>query len=130
MKGKGYNLFILTKSEGFWACHYLHYSVIKMANVDDARHLQVFKLDGRRNKMEFISGFPGVAARFGIEGIIYDGTPRPGAAEELAEARANWDRLNRLALEKLRFYVSTRVDDIVTDGEDLTARQYILPAPK
>ena len=95
-----------------------------MANVDDARHLQVFKLDGRRNKMEFIRGFPGVAARFGIEGIIYEGTPRPGAAEELAEARANWDRLNRLALEKLRFYVSTRVDDIVTDGEDLTARQY------
>ena len=62
-----------------------------MANVDDARHLQVFKLDGRRNKMEFIRGFPGVAARFGIEGIIYEGTPRLGLVKELAEAQANWD---------------------------------------
>ena len=56
--------------------------------------------------MEFIRGFPGVAARFGIEGIIYDGTPRPGGAAELDEARTAWDRLNRLALEKLCFYVT------------------------
>ena len=98
-----------------------------MANVnavDDARHLLVFKLDGRRDKMEFIRGFPGVAARFGFEGLIYDGLPRPGAGDERAEARAEWDRLNRLALEKLRFYVSVRVDQIITDGEELTARQY------
>ena len=74
--------------------------------------------------MGFIRGFPGVAARFGIEGITEDGTPRPGAAEELAEARAYWDRRNRLASEKLQFYVSTRMDEIVTDGEDLTASQY------
>ena len=94
------------------------------ANFDDASHLQVFELDGRRNKMEFIRGFPGVAARFGKTGIIYDGTPRPGAGEEQAEARAEWDRLNRLALEKLRFYVSARVDEKVTDGEDITARMY------
>ena len=46
--------------------------------VDDARHLQVFKLDIRHNKMDFIRGFPGVAARFGITGIIYDVTPRLG----------------------------------------------------
>ena len=39
-------------------------------NVDDARHLQVFKLEGRRNKMDFIRGFPGVAARFGITGMV------------------------------------------------------------
>ena len=43
-----------------------------------------------------------MAARFGITKIIYDGAPRPGAIEERAEARAEWDRLNRLALEKLR----------------------------
>ena len=98
-----------------------------MANVnaiDDARHLLVFKLDGRRDKMEFIRGFPGVAERFGFTEIIYGGRARPGAGDELAEARAEWDRLNRLALEKLRFYVSMRVDQIVTDGEDLTAREY------
>ena len=41
--------------------------------MDDARHLQVFKLEGRCNKMDFIRGFPGVASRFGIEGIVYEG---------------------------------------------------------
>ena len=92
--------------------------------VDNARHLQVFKLNSRRNKMDFIHGFPGVAARFGITGIIYDGMPRPGVGDDKAEAREEWDRLNRLAIEKLRFYVSTQVDDIVMDGEDITARQY------
>ena len=45
------------------------------------------KLDGRRNKMDFIRGFPGVAARFGITGMVYDGTPRPGAGDDNAEAR-------------------------------------------
>ena len=63
--------------------------------VDDARHLQVFKLEGRRNKMDLIRGFPGVAARFGITAMIYDGTPRPGAGDDNAEARGEWDRLNR-----------------------------------
>ena len=43
---------------------------------------------------------------------------------ELLKARAEWDRLNILALEKLRFYVSGRVDEMVTDGEDITARVY------
>ena len=71
--------------------------------VDDARHLQVFKLEGRRNKMDFIRSFPGVANRFGITGIIYDGTPRPGAGDDNAEARGEWDRLNRLAIESYGF---------------------------
>ena len=68
--------------------------------------------------MDFIRGFPGVAGRFGRTGIVYDMPPRPGAREEGAEVRAEWDRLNRLALvlEKLRFYVSgLRVDEMVTD---------------
>ena len=38
--------------------------------------------------------------------------------------RAEWNRLNSLALEKLRFYVSARVDEMVTDGEDIKARMY------
>ena len=75
--------------------------------VDDASHLQVFELNGRHNKMDFICGFPGVAARFGINySYIYDGTPRPGAGDDNAEVREEWDRLNRLAIEKLRFYTS------------------------
>ena len=65
-----------------------------------------------------------MAARFGITEIICDGAPGQGAGEERAEARAEWDRRNRLALEKLRFFVSVRVDQIVTDGEELTAWQY------
>ena len=77
-------------------------------------------------KMEFIRGFPGVASRFGIEGIMYNGTPIPGNAEELNDARAEWDRLNCLALEKLRFDASVQVCDVVTDGKDLTVRQYYL----
>ena len=32
------------------------------------------------------------------------------------------DDLNRVALGKRRFYVSERVDDMVTQGEDITAR--------
>ena len=75
--------------------------------------------------MDFIRGFPGVAARFGINySYIYDGTPRPGAGDDNAEVREEWDRLNRLVIEKLRFYISTQVHDIVTDVEDITARQY------
>ena len=61
--------------------------------VDDARHLQVFTLNGRRNKMDFIRGFPGVVARFGITGIIYDRTPRPRAGDDNAETRAR-DRID------------------------------------
>ena len=57
--------------------------------VDDARHLQVFKLEGRRNKMDFIRGFPGVANRFGITGIIYDGTPRTGAGMKTQRRERN-----------------------------------------
>ena len=50
--------------------------------------------------------------------------PRPGAGDERAEARDEWDRLNRLAIEKLRFYLSTRVNEMVTNGENITARTY------
>ena len=70
------------------------------------------------------SGFPGIAARVGFTEIIYDGRPRPGTGDKRAEARAEWDRLNRLALEKLQFYVSVRVHQSSEDGEELTVRQY------
>ena len=35
-----------------------------------------------------------------------------------------WDNANRVALEKLRFYVTVRVDDMVTQGEEVTVREY------
>ena len=77
------------------------------------KQITVLKLDGRRNKMVFIRGFE----------IIYDGVARPEAENEQG-VQAAWDDLNRVALEKLKFYVTTRVDDIVTNGDRLTAREY------
>ena len=50
-------------------------------NVDDARHVPVFKLDGRKNKMDFIRGFLGVAHRFECTGLVYDLSPRPGTGD-------------------------------------------------
>jgi len=96
-------------------------SVMANAN-NDAKHLPVFKLDGRKNKMEFIRGFPGIADHFGVRRIIYEDLARPEG--DLAERQAQWDNWNRVALEKLRFYVTVRVDDMVTQGEDITARVY------
>ena len=60
---------------------------------------------------------------FGITGIIYDSVPRPVDEDEHG-TRAAWDERNRIALEKLRFYVTTRVDDTVRNGDELTAREY------
>ena len=92
---------------------------------DDPKQIPVFKLDGRRNKMEFIRGFKQVADHFKIKDIIYDGVPRPVDDDEHG-TRAAWDERNRIAIEKLRFYVhvTTRVDDTVTNGDELTAREY------
>ena len=95
-------------------------------NANDAKHLPVFKLDGRRNKMEFIRGFPGIADHYGVRRIIYEEMARPVGGDDLAERQLAWDTLNRVALEKLRFYVTVRVDDMVTQGEDITAREYYL----
>ena len=93
-------------------------------NANDVKHLPVFKLDGRQNKMEFIRGFRGIADHYGVHEIIYGNVPRPDAGDNLAERQVAWDNMNRVALEKLRFYVTVRVDDMVTQGEDITAREY------
>ena len=45
-------------------------------------------------------------------------------AEKEHGVQAAWDDLNRIALEKLKFYVTKRVHDIVTNGDRLTAREY------
>ena len=74
--------------------------------------------------MEFIRGFPMVADHFGVRRMIYDGVARPVGGDDLAERQMAWDDLNRVALAKLRFYVTVRVDDMVTQDEDITAREY------
>ena len=53
--------------------------------------------------------------------IIYGNVPRPVEGDDVVEWQANWDGLNRLVLEKLCFYVTVRVDDMVTQGEEITA---------
>ena len=89
------------------------------------KQIPVFRLDGRKNKMEFIRGFKQVADHFGITRMVYEDIARP-AGEDEAGSQAKWDNTNRVALEKLRFYVTTRVDDTVTNGDELTAREYYL----
>ena len=84
------------------------------------KQIPVFRLDGRRNKMEFICGFKQVADHFGITRMVYEDIARP-AGEDEAGSQAKWDNTNRVALEKLRFYVTMRVDDTVTNGDGLTA---------
>ena len=89
----------------------------------------VFKLDGCKNKMEFIRGFRQVADHFRITRMIYEDVARP-ADEDEAGLQARWDNTNRIALEKLHFYVTMRVDDIVTNRNELTARQYYQRLPR
>ena len=92
-------------------------TILLVATDNVTKQIRV-KLDGRRNKMVFIRGFETVADHFGIRGIINDGVERPEAENEHG-IQAAWDDLNRIALEKLRLYVTTRVDDIVTNGDKL-----------
>ena len=74
------------------------------------------------NRLDFLGGFPDVAAHFGFTALIYgDIQPRP---QDDGEEKDEWDRLNALALAKLKFYVSTGVHSIIWKGEDLTANQY------
>ena len=61
---------------------------------------------------------------FGVSRIIYENMTRPVGGDDLAKRQQAWDDLNRVALEKLRVYVSVRVDDMVTQGEEVTARVY------
>ena len=90
------------------------------------KQIPVFKLDGRKNKMEFIRGFKQVADHFGITIMVYEDTNRP-ADEDEAGSQARWDTMNRIALEKLRFYVTTRVDDMAGDQWRRTNSVAILP---
>ena len=57
-------------------------------NSEHAKHLPVFKLAGRRNKVEFIRSFPGVADHYGVCEIIYGNIPRPVGGDDEAERRS------------------------------------------
>ena len=69
-----------------------------------------------------LNRFKQVADHFKIKDIIYDGVPRL-VDEDVHGTLAEWDEQNSIAIyEKLQFYVKTRVDDTVTNGDELTAR--------
>ena len=72
------------------------------------KQILVFRLDGHKNKMECIRGFRQVADHFGITRMEYEDVARP-VDEDEAGNQAKWDNMNQIALEKLHFYVTTRV---------------------
>ena len=81
-----------------------------------------FTFDGD-NRLDFLQGFPDVAAHFGFSELIDRDRPlaRPG---DDGEQDVEWDRLNNLALSKLKFYVTPSVHAIIWKGERLIAAQY------
>ena len=90
------------------------------------KRLPVFKLQGRKNRMEFITDFPGIADHFHVTELIYADTPRPrGGLEDSEMRQAAWDEANKLALELLKSCVTNTVNTIVCKGEgEITARAY------
>ena len=68
--------------------------------------LPKFKYDGD-NRLQFLSGFPEVAAHFRFTELIYGDPPlaRPRPGEDNHEEVHEWDQLNHLALGKLKYYL-------------------------
>ena len=75
-----------------------------------------FKFDGD-NRLQFLSCFTEVAAHFGFTALLYNQPPM--ARPDLAEDGSNlvdvqeWDRLNALALGKIKYYLNETVYNIV-----------------
>ena len=67
--------------------------------------LPIFKFDGD-NRLQFLSSFTEVAAHFGFTALLYNQPPlaRPLLNEENFADVQKWDRLNALALGKLKYY--------------------------
>ena len=86
--------------------------------------LTKFQFNGD-NRLEFLSGFPEVAAHFGFTELIYGDPPmaRPDIREEGVELAGvqEWDRLNAMALGKFKHYLHKDVYKIVWKGDKLTA---------
>ena len=54
--------------------------------------------------------------------VVYGNVARPVRGDDLAERQLEWETLNGwLHIEKLRFYVTMHVDDMVTQSEEITA---------
>ena len=51
------------------------------------KQIPVFKLDGRKNKMEFIRGFRQVADHFGITRMIFEDVARPAQTKTRQDHR-------------------------------------------
>ena len=64
--------------------HFRFYCMVN-ANHNDVKHLPVFKLHGRRNKMEFIRGFPMIADHFGVHRMVSENVARAVGVVDLAE---------------------------------------------
>ena len=84
--------------------------------------LPKFKFDGD-NRLQFLSGFPEVASHFGFRALIYGNPPlaRPRLADDdsnLADVM-EWDRLNALALGKLKYYLHEHIYNIIWKGDTL-----------
>ena len=89
--------------------------------------LPKFKFDGD-NRLQFLSGFPEVASHFGFRALIYGNPPlaRPRLADDdsnLADVM-EWDRLNALALGKLKYYLHEHIYNIIWKGDTLTALEF------
>ena len=64
------------------------------------------------NRLEFLGGFPDVAAHFGFTQLLY-GDPVLHRPDDAGEEQEEWDRLNALAFAKLKYYVSPGVHAVV-----------------
>ena len=89
--------------------------------------LPQFKFDGD-NQLQFLSGFPEAASHFGFRALIYGNPPlvRPRLADDdsnLADVM-EWDRLNALALGKLKYYLHEHIYNIIWKGDTLTALEF------
>ena len=95
---------------------------IFIERISGTTQLPRFCFDGD-NRLDFLGGFPDVMAHFGFSRLIYEDEPyeRP---EEDGPERNEWDRMNAVALAKLKHYVMPGVHTFVWKGESLTAREY------
>ena len=85
-----------------------------------------FKFNGD-NRLVFLSNFPEVAAHFGFAALLGDpprARPLPAGDGSNDDEIDEWDRLNTLALSKLKFYLEDNVYHIVWKGQRLTAKQF------
>ena len=95
---------------------------VYIERISSTTQLPRFRFDGD-NRLDFLGGFPDIAAHFGFSRLLYDDAPYNRPDEDGPE-RNEWDKMNAVALAKLKHYVTPGVHAIVWKGEQLTAREY------